>query len=122
MQATLTRPAVERAQYGAAAAVGQKGLLPTPFPRIMGPNCQKYLQEVIDSGLTVDMIGRFEQAFAAALGVKHCIATPGCTPALGVLAAALPFAPGDEIIVSPITDFGTIQGLCLENLIPVFAD
>ncbi len=88
----------------------------------MGPNCLTYLQEVVDSGLTVDMIGRFEKAFADALGVKHCIATPGCTPALGVLAAAFPFEPGDEIIVSPITDFGTIQGLCLENYIPVFAD
>jgi len=88
----------------------------------MGPNCAGYLQEVVDSGLTVDMIGRFEKNFAAELGVRHCIATPGCTPALGVLAAAFPFEPGDEIIVSPITDFGTIQGLCLENYIPVFAD
>src|SRR5690606_13706742 len=26
------------------------------------------------------------------------------------------------IIVSPITDFGTIQGLCLEGYIPVFPD
>lgn len=111
-----------RATYGAAAMAGERGSLPSPFPREMGPNCLNYLQEVVDSGLTVDMIGRFETTFANMLGVKHCIATPGCTPALGVLAAAFPFAPGDEIIVSPITDFGTIQGLCLENYIPVFAD
>ncbi|MYJ79878.1 MAG: aminotransferase class V-fold PLP-dependent enzyme [Caldilineaceae bacterium SB0670_bin_27] len=48
--------------------------------------------------------------------------TPGCTSALAALASALSFEPGDEVIVSPITDFGTIQGLCLENYIPVFAD
>lgn len=88
----------------------------------MGKDCLKYLQEVIDSGLTSDMVERFEKAFAETIGVKHCIATPGCTPALAVLAAVLPFEPGDEIIVSPITDFGTIQGLCRENYIPVFPD
>ncbi len=112
----------ERAKYGAAAFAGIEGELPTQWPRTMGPNCTKYLQEVVDSGLTSDMVTRFEDAFAEALGVKHCIATPGCTPALAVLAAAFDFEPGDEIIVGPITDYGTIQGLCKEGYIPVFAD
>jgi dTDP-4-amino-4,6-dideoxygalactose transaminase len=88
----------------------------------MGSNAMKYLQEVVDSGLTCDMVGRFERAFAETLGVKHCVATPGCTPALAILAAAFPFAPGDEIVVSPITDYGTIQGLFRQGYIPVFAD
>jgi len=113
---------IERAMYGAAAHAHLKGELPNPFPRIMGPNAMKYLQEVVDSGLTVDMVGRFEKAFAQAVGVKHCIAAPGCTPSLAMLAAALPFEPGDEIIVSPVTDYGTLQGLIRENYIPVFAD
>lgn len=115
-------PKKERAKYGAEAFASMEGTLPTPFPRTMGPNCMKYLQEVVDSGLTCNMIGRFEQVFAKELGVKHCIATPGCTPALAVLAAALPFEPGDEIIVSPITDYGTLQGLLSQHYIPVFAD
>ena len=113
---------VRRAQYGAAAYAEAAGDIPTAFPRIMGPNCAKYVQEVIDSGLTVDMVGRFERAFAQEMGVKHCIATPGCTPALAVLARAFPFDPGDEIIVSPVTDYGTLQGLISEQYIPVFAD
>ncbi len=111
-----------RAAYGAAAIAHLQGQLPNPFPRLMGPNAARYLQEVVDSGLTCNMVGRFEAAFAARLGVKHCIATPGCTPALAVLAAAFGFAPGDEIIVSPITDYGTIQGLFAQGYIPVFAD
>ena len=110
-----------RAPYGAATSTPE-GVLPQPFPRTMGPNCTAYLQEVIDSGLTSDMIGRFEAAFATELGVRHCIATPGCTPALAILAAALDFAPGDEIIVSPVTDYGTVQGLLAQNYIPVFPD
>ncbi|MGC9318064.1 MAG: DegT/DnrJ/EryC1/StrS family aminotransferase, partial [Armatimonadota bacterium] len=82
----------------------------------------EYLQEVVDSGLTVDMVGRFETAFAEAYGVRHCIGTPGCTPALAALAAAFDLEPGDEIIVSPVTDYGTVQGLVAEDYIPVFAD
>lgn len=112
----------ERARYGAETFKDVVGELPNPFPRTIGPNAMKYLQEVVDSGLTADMIGRFERAFAEVHGVAHCIATPGCTPALAVLAAALGFAPGDEIIVSPITDYGTVQGLISQNYIPVFAD
>jgi dTDP-4-amino-4,6-dideoxygalactose transaminase len=112
----------QRARYGAQAVAGITGSLPNPFPRTMGPNCGRYLQEVVDSGLTCDMVGRFEQAFARQMGVKHCIATPGCTPALAALAVALGFAPGDEIVVSPVTDYGTVQGLIKENYIPVFAD
>ncbi|MEO2049438.1 MAG: DegT/DnrJ/EryC1/StrS family aminotransferase [Pirellulales bacterium] len=98
--------------------------LPTQFPRIMGPNALKYVGEVIEGGLVGanSMVTRFERAFAEELGVKHCIATPGCTPALAALAAAFNFQHGDEIIVSPISDYGTLQGLVREYYIPVFAD
>lgn len=113
---------LQAAKWGAQAHADERGKLPTSFPRTIGPNAMKYLQEVVDSGLTCDMMTRFEKAFASALGVKHCIATPGCTPALAVLAAAMPWAPGDEIIVSPITDYGTVQGLICQQFIPVFAD
>jgi len=106
----------------AQAMLGQTGPLPNPFPRTIGPNAIKYVQEVIDSGLTVDIMGRFERAFAEALGVKYCVATPGCTPALHVLALACDFKPGDEVIVSPISDYGTVQGLLSQNVISVFAD
>jgi dTDP-4-amino-4,6-dideoxygalactose transaminase len=88
----------------------------------MGPNAGKYVQEVVERGMQTDMMTRFENAFAEALGVKHCIAMPGCTPALHGLFLATDFQPGDEIIVSPITDYGTVQGLLAQNLIPIFAD
>jgi perosamine synthetase len=112
----------ERARYGAEAFKDAVGELPNPFPRTIGPNAMAYLREVVDSGLTCDMVGRFERAFAQAHGVKHCIATPGCTPALAALAAAFGFEPGDEIVVSPVTDYGTVQGLISQNYIPVFPD
>jgi perosamine synthetase len=111
-----------RAAYGAEALKDTVGELPGPFPRTVGPRAMEYLQEVVDGGLATDLVGRFEKAYAEAHGVQHCIATPGCTPALAVLAAALDLDPGDEVIVSPITDYGTIQGLVSQHLIPVFAD
>ena len=114
----------ERATYGPASfAKYSGGVLPTQYPRTIGPNAMKYLQEVVDSGLgSSAMLERFERAFAKEYGVRHFIATPGCTPALAVLAAAFGFEPGDEIIVSPITDYGTLQGIVRENFIPMFAD
>ncbi|MEI6499773.1 MAG: DegT/DnrJ/EryC1/StrS aminotransferase family protein [Armatimonadota bacterium] len=116
------RKSDEHARFGAAAIAHLKGQLPNPFPRTMGPRAMQYLQEVVDSGLGGDMVSRFETAFAATLGLKHCVATPGCTPALAILAAAFPFEPGDEIIVSPVTDYGTIQGLFRQGYLPVFPD
>ena len=112
----------QRARFGAAAFEGLAGKLPTTFPRVMGPNAAKYVMEVVESGLKCDMVGRFEKAFAEAMGVKHCIAAPGCTPALCLAAEALAFEPGDEVIFSPITDYGTIRGFIKSNYIPVFAD
>lgn len=110
------------ATYGAEAMKGAAGAIPTSFPRTMGPNCLAYLREVVESGLTSKMVQRFEERFAQAHGMKHCIATPGCTPALATLAAAFEFEPGDEIIVSSVTDYGTVQGLLSQGYIPVFAD
>ena len=121
---TRTKTKLPAARYGASAYESSENDLPTQYPRTMGPNVMKYLQAVVDSGLSRNgtMVDRFEKAFAEALGVKHCIGTPGCNPALHCLAAAFDFEPGDEIIVSPITDYGSISGLICENYIPVFPD
>ena len=118
----LSREKTARASFGAAAQRGFKGKLPLPYPRTMGPNALKYLQEVVESGLTSDIVERFERTFADKLGVKDCIGAPGCTAALSVLAAAMKLSPGDEVVFSSITDYGTVLGFVRENLIPVFAD
>ena len=112
----------ERAKYAAEVASGLRGRLPQPYPRTIGPNAMKYLREVVESGLTVNMVGRFEDAFAEEMGVKHCIATPGCTPALSVLAAAFGFEPGDEVIIPALTVVSTAFVTLHQNAVPVFAD
>lgn len=110
------------ATFGSAAQIKSTAGLPSVFPREMGPNTIAYLQQVVDSGLSSDMVARFERVLAEAHGRKYCMLTPGCTNALFALFAGLEFAPGDEIIVSPIADYGDLAGLLFHNCIPVFCD
>ena len=114
-------PAYKPIKRGADAH-SSEGIVPPLFPRTIGLNSLKYVQEVLDSGLSCDSVGKFEQAFAAELGVKHCIATPTCTTAMAALSLAFDFDPGDEVIISPLTDYGTVYGVLMHNYIPVFPD
>jgi perosamine synthetase len=68
------------------------------------------------------MVQRLEHAFAAALGVPHVVACSSGTAAVHLALAALDLDPGDEVIVPPITDIGTILPVLWQNAVPVFAD
>ena len=119
---TGNRTKAGKARFGADAMAPATDTLPGVFPREMGPNAMAYLQEVIDSGLGSNMIQRFTDYLAEMHGRKYCIGTTGCTQAIFAAMIAMDFEPGDEIIVSPISDYGTIAGILLENYIPVYAD
>ncbi len=113
---------IDSIKYGAASVEPAAGKLPSRYPREMGPNTMKYLKEVADSGLASDMVERFTRYFADLYGVRYCIGTPGCTQAVFAVMLGMEFEPGDEIIVSSITDYGTVAGILFTNYIPVFAD
>lgn len=68
------------------------------------------------------MVRRLEQEFAAALGVKHAVACSSGTACVHLAVAALDLEPGDEVIVPPITDIGSILPILWQNAIPIFAD
>ncbi|MEM5767149.1 MAG: DegT/DnrJ/EryC1/StrS family aminotransferase [Bacillota bacterium] len=111
-----------RAGFGFSAFKNLSGKLPNLFPRIMGPNAMKYLQEVIESGLESDMVERFETVFKEKMGMRYCVSAPGCSNAIYSLAEAMQLKPGDEVVVSSVSDYGTIMGFCKMGVIPVFAD
>jgi len=73
-------------------------------------------------GTNGEMVGAFEAAFAAAYGVPYAVASTSGTAAVHVALGALDLNPGDEVIVPPITDMGTIIPILYQNAIPVFAD
>jgi len=60
--------------------------------------------------------------FARMVHAKHCTATSSGTAAIHVALGTVGIRPGDEVITSPITDFGTVIGILYQNAIPTFAD
>jgi perosamine synthetase len=65
---------------------------------------------------------RFEEAFAAYLGVKHAMALPSCTSALHLALAGLGIGPGDEVIVPESTWIASAAPITYLGATPVFAD
>ncbi len=55
-------------------------------------------------------------------GMKYAIPTSSGTTAIHVALFAAGVGAGDEVIVSPLTDYGSIIGIFQLNAIPVFAD
>ncbi|MEI9402493.1 DegT/DnrJ/EryC1/StrS family aminotransferase [Mesorhizobium argentiipisi] len=94
--------------------------------RTMGQEEINALTEVITSGrlsfLTGPKTGEFERAFAEKYGVKHAVAVANGTAALHAAVTYLNPEPGDEIILSPVTDAGTVIPVIAQLAIPVFAD
>jgi dTDP-4-amino-4,6-dideoxygalactose transaminase len=64
----------------------------------------------------------FEKEYAKMMGTKFCVATGSGTQALHTCVEALGIGPGDEVITSPYTDPGTIQGILSARALPVLAD
>lgn len=67
-------------------------------------------------------VATFEKEYAKLLGVKFCVGTGSGTQALGASVEALGIGPGDEVITSPYTDFGTISSIICSRALAVLAD
>jgi dTDP-4-amino-4,6-dideoxygalactose transaminase len=114
---------------GATTIEDATPLRAAPFPgdrRQMGEEEIAALAEVIHSG----RLGRhggtkvkeLERAFAELYEVKHAVAVSSGSAAIHTAVATINPEPGDEIITTPCTDFGTVLGILFQNAIPVFAD
>lgn len=64
----------------------------------------------------------FEKEWASLMGTRFCVATGSGTQALHTCVEALGIGVGDEVITSPYTDPGTIQGILAARALPVLAD
>lgn len=64
----------------------------------------------------------FEEALAAAAGVKHGIAVNSGTAALHLIVRALGLGPGDEVLVPSFTFAASVNALLYEGVTPVFVD
>jgi perosamine synthetase len=84
----------------------------------------KAAAEAVASGWVAQgpRVQRFEEAFAAAIGVPHAVAVSSCTTALhlGMIAAGI--GPGDEVIVPSLSFIATANAVRYVGAQPVFAD
>ena len=64
----------------------------------------------------------FEKEFAELMGVKYTVGTGSGTQALSTGVEASGIGPGDEVITSPYSDFGTISSILMSRALPVMAD
>lgn len=100
----------------------------TPFGtgKKFGEEELKQLKEALDQGTLFywhgNKVKQFNKEFAKMYNVKHCVATSSGSAAIHVGLAVVGVKAGDEVITSPITDFGTLIGIYYQNAIPIFAD
>lgn len=82
------------------------------------------LTGVADSGgyILGPHVAAFEDAFAAAHGVKHCIGVNTGTSALHLALLAAGVGPGDEVVTVPMTFIATSWAISYCGATPVFVD
>ncbi|GAA2360122.1 hypothetical protein GCM10010404_11820 [Nonomuraea africana] len=97
-----------------------------PEGRTLGDEEVAALERVIRSGMLNSVWGTearaLEREMTELYGVRHAIACSSGTAALHLSVVAAAPDPGDEIITTPITDFGTVAPILAQNAVPVFAD
>jgi perosamine synthetase len=107
---------------GADVAVGEEEV---PLARpLLGEAEEAAVIEVLRSGqLSLGpRVPRFEQAFAARLGVEHACAVSSGTAGLHLALRAVGVSDGDEVVTSPFSFPASANAPLFERARPVFAD
>jgi perosamine synthetase len=110
------------------AIAGGSAAKTTPFPRPnrYGAEELRELTEALEQGTLFYAQGKkvyqFESEFAALLGFPHAVACSSGTAGIHAALIAAGISPGDEVIVPPITDMGSVVPILYQGAIPVFAD
>ena len=101
-------------------------LKPVPVNEpVISDQAKNYAKECLDTGWLSSagpFVGKFEQAFAAYLGVRHAVAVSNGTAALHAALCAIDLKPGDEVIVPAFTMIATIFAVMYTGATPVFVD
>ncbi len=98
--------------------------IPVNAPAI-SPESKKYVIEALETGWISSagpFITRFEEEFAAYLGVKHAVTTTSGTTALHLALLTLGIGAGDEVIVPDFTMIASIFAVIYTGAKPVFVD
>jgi perosamine synthetase len=106
----------------AATPVGSEAI---PLARpVLGSEEEERVLEVLRSGrLSLGpLVGEFERAFTARIGVAHASAVSSGTAGLHLALRAVGVSDGDEVITSPFSFVASANVAVYERARPVFAD
>jgi len=81
-----------------------------------------YREQQVDPGYQGAYEKAYTDAFVKFMGGGYADAVATGTASLYVAVAALDLPPGSEVVVSPITDPGTLSAIILNRLVPRVAD
>jgi dTDP-4-amino-4,6-dideoxygalactose transaminase len=81
-----------------------------------------YREKELDPGYDGIFEKRYTDAFVKYMGGGYADAVATGTASLYIAVAALQLPPGSEVIVSPITDPGSLASIILNGLVPRLAD
>ncbi|WP_019632102.1 DegT/DnrJ/EryC1/StrS family aminotransferase [Actinomadura atramentaria] len=96
-----------------------------PRGRTIGAEERAAVLRVLDSASLCGSFGTEARALEAEMGELYGRTAVSCssgTAALHLAVAAVDPDPGDEIVTTPISDFGTVAPILAQNAVPVFAD
>ncbi len=99
------------------------GLIRLTVPSIEEDDLQT-VRETLASGFLVQgpRVKAFEDAVAAQVGTKHCVAVTNCTAALHLALQAIGVGPGDLVLVTTYSWITTANVIELCGAQPVFVD
>lgn len=101
---------------------------PDPIPvnePVVGEAERRHVLDCLESGWISSegpMVGRFEEAFAAAVGRRHAVAVSSGTGALDVAVRALGLGPGDEVVLPTLSIISCPQSVVRAGATPVLVD
>jgi len=99
---------------------------PLPTRKCFGDEELNEIREAIESGGLFYAGGKkvyaFLDEFRKAFGVTGVVPSTSGTAAVHVAVGALDLQPGDEVLVPPVTDMGSVAPILLSGGVPVFVD
>jgi perosamine synthetase len=96
-----------------------------PAGRTIGTEERAAVLRVLDSAVLCSTFGGEARALEAEMSElygREAVACSSGTAALHLAVASVGLDPGDEVITTPISDFGTVAPILAQNGVPVFAD